>query len=68
MDEELTLGDIGVRNNMHDEKDVWVVCQHVLEDLKELVAGEALNELVGFGGRDLEGVERVLLLRTRERE
>ena len=61
-DEELALGDVRVRDGAHGGKDVEVARHRVLEDVEELVGGEALDELADFGGGELEGVGRVVVV------
>lgn len=46
-DEELALRDVVVHDGAHNNKDVEVAHHRVLKDAKELVEGEALNELAG---------------------
>ena len=61
VEEELALGDIVVRDDAHNNKDVEVAHHRVLKDVEELVRGEALDELAGFEGGELEGVRRVVV-------
>jgi len=53
-DEELALGDVVVRDGTHNSKDVEVAHHRILKDVEELVGSEALDELVGFEGGELE--------------
>ena len=60
-EEELVLGDIMVHDGAHSSKDIEVAHHRVLKDVKELVGGEALDELAGFEGGELEGDRRVVV-------